>query len=85
MYAIFGSETPGLVYCHVSCLIGLMFDAIQSGGPGGEAPGKAWGFARPRGPPMRGMVRQGDGTISRDGQGLVDALASEMTFVVATR
>ena len=36
VYVIFGSEDRGCVY-YVSCPIGLMFDAIQSGGPEGEA------------------------------------------------
>ena len=61
-----------------------MFDAILSGGPGGEAPGKAGGFGGPRGPPMRGMVGgkgtvkffRGDDTISVAGQGWVDVIPS---------
>ena len=42
-------ETGNLEYT-VSCLIGLMFDAIQSGGSGGEGPPEStglWGGARP--------------------------------------
>ena len=48
MYTVFGIENLGYVYCHVSCLIGFMFDAMKWRGPRGEAPresSKVWGAA----------------------------------------
>ena len=51
------------MYCHVSCLIGLTFDAIQSGARGVKPPGKAGGFGGPPGPPMREVVG-GGGTVN---------------------
>ena len=73
VYTIFGSENLG----------GLMFDAILSGGPGGEAPRES----RAARPLNEGDGRGGfsqwilaDGTISGDGQGWVDSFTVTIHF-----
>ena len=96
MYTIFGSENRESVFLFSDLqtlevytifesedLGGLMFDAILSGGPRGEAPQESRGVCEAARPPNEGdgrggMVQSmdfGDGTILGDGQGCVDLKA----------
>ena len=78
VFTIFGSENPEVFTIFGFENLGsLMFYAIQSGVPGGEAPresSRVWAAARP---PNEGDVIfwRGDDTISGDGQGRVDLTA----------